>query len=58
MIKVKRNKLTRRWRVLLIADNNETLSTSESLNSKEAAETNIAAQRKVMRTTNAEVVWE
>jgi uncharacterized protein YegP (UPF0339 family) len=35
-----------RWNVVLIADNHKVLSTSESLRSEEAAETNVAAQRR------------
>jgi uncharacterized protein YegP (UPF0339 family) len=52
---VRRNKLTRRFRVVLTGDNNEPLSTSETLNSREAVETNIAAQRKAA--PDATVEW-
>lgn len=39
------SKLRRRWWVTLVADNYEVLSHTEQLNSREAAEENIAAQR-------------
>jgi hypothetical protein len=44
-MEIRRNRLTRRWRVVLIGYNGEPLSTSEHLNSKQAALANIAAQR-------------
>lgn len=46
-IKVKQNKITRRFRVLVVGDNGEKLSVSESLNSREAVVTNINAQNGV-----------
>ena len=53
---VKRNKLSRRWRVVLVDDgNHEVLSVSETLNSRDAVETNIAAQREAA--TSDEVIW-
>jgi uncharacterized protein YegP (UPF0339 family) len=40
---IRKAKLRRRWYVVLIASNGEVLCTSELLNSKAAARTNIAA---------------
>lgn len=42
---IRRNRLTRRWRVVLVASNGEPLSVSEHLTSRAAALTNIAAQQ-------------
>jgi hypothetical protein len=41
---VRRNRLTRRYRVVLIGSNGEPLSVSETLNSVEAVNTNVQAQ--------------
>lgn len=45
MIRVKFNKITRRWRVQLVGDNHEILSVSQRLKSKDAVRVNIAAQQ-------------
>lgn len=42
------SRLRRRWWVTLVADNHEVLSHSEQLNSRRAAEENIAAQREAV----------
>lgn len=52
---VRRSKLLRRWHVVLVGDNGEPLSSSEVLNSRDAVETNIAAQREAA--TSDEVIW-
>lgn len=41
---IRRNRLTRRYRVVLIGTNGEPLSVSETLNSVQAVHTNIEAQ--------------
>jgi hypothetical protein len=41
---IRQNRLTRRWRVLLVGRNSEILSTSETLNSVDAVNTNVQAQ--------------
>jgi hypothetical protein len=41
---IRRNRVTRRYRVVLIGANGEPLSVSETLNSVEAVHTNIEAQ--------------
>lgn len=46
---IRKAKVRRRWYVVLVADNGEVLSTSELLNSEDAAEENIAAQIKAVR---------
>ena len=40
---IRKARLRRRWYVVLIASNGKTLTTSELLNSKQAARVNIAA---------------
>lgn len=44
---IRKSRLLRRWWVTLVADNSRVLSHSEQLNSRQAALTNIAAQRSV-----------
>lgn len=56
MIQVKFNKITRRYRVRAMGKNNEVLSVSESLNSRQAVLTNIAAQKAAFN--SSAVVWE
>jgi hypothetical protein len=41
---IRQNRLTRRWRVLLVGRNSEILSTSETLNSVDAVNGNVQAQ--------------
>jgi hypothetical protein len=41
---IRQNRLTRRWRVLLVGRNSEILSASETLNSVDAVNTNVQAQ--------------
>lgn len=53
---VRQNRLTRRWRVVLIGRNGEPLSVSETLNSADAVNTNVQAQRDAIAASE-HVVW-
>jgi hypothetical protein len=49
-IQVRQNRLTRRYRVVVLGRNHEPLTTSETLNTRAAAEANIRATIDAVRT--------